>query len=148
VKTNSRGLVAVQGDGDVAVVGLEQDAGGRALGDGGAGSSGGRSRSAADGLGWRRRVGGGGCVVSLGGCVRRGRGCRRRRRVVLVVLEDLLELVHCAWACWVSGSVGFRGSVGGMEHDEKGLGSVDVMRASAAKKTRYVIVAVKSIQAA
>jgi len=35
-----------------------------------------------------------------------------------------------------------------MEHDKKGLGSVDVMRASAAKKTRYVIVAVKSIQAA
>jgi hypothetical protein len=97
-RTYSGGLVAVQGNGDVAVVGLEQNSGGRALGDGSAGCGGGRSsRSAADGLGWRRRVGGGGCWrASLGG-MRRGGGCRRRRRVALVVLEDLLELVHCAW---------------------------------------------------
>jgi hypothetical protein len=77
--THSGGLVAVQGNGDVAVVGLEQNSGGRALGDGSAGGGSSGSRSAADGLRWRRRVCGGGCRVSLGGRVRGGGGCRRRR---------------------------------------------------------------------
>lgn len=90
-KTHLGGLVAVEGDGDVAVVGLEQNSGGRALGRGCAGG-GSCSRSAV--LRWRGRRGCRGCRVSLGRRVRRAG--RRRRRVGLVVLEDLLELVHCA----------------------------------------------------
>lgn len=52
--THSGGLVAVQSDGDVAVVGLEQDSVGLALGSGRTRAGGGGScRSGAAGLRWR-----------------------------------------------------------------------------------------------
>jgi hypothetical protein len=127
--THSGGLVAVQGNGDVAVVGLEQNSGGRALGDGSAGC-------------------GAECVVVaavfLSAVVCEG----------VVAVDDDDESILSCLKIFLSLSIvlGLDGSPG--LYDVGGVLAVwsivigkelDVVRASAAKSP-YVIVAVNSIR--